>query len=152
MGPMEWLENTPLGLWVSSSLWGYPFVLSSHAVGMAVLAGVALMFSLRALGWASGVPVTSLAKYMRIAKIGFVINLLSGVALFIGAASEMWLNWPFRIKIVLIFAGLALTSHLAKVCMGGPGEVTQRHKTIAAAAGIVWIGVLIAGRLIAYVD
>ena len=149
---LEWLENTPLGLWVSESQWGYPIVLSAHAVGMAILAGVALMFSFRVLGWAKSVPVTSLSNYMKIAQAGFVINLLSGVALFAGSAAQHWDSWPFRIKIILIFVGLWLTTRLYNTCLRGDGSISERHKIIAALAVFAWVGALIGGRLIAYVD
>lgn len=152
MGFLTWLEDSPIGMWVSSSLWGYPISLSAHAVGMAILVGVALMFSFRALGFASSVPVTTMPKYLKVAQFGFVLNLLSGIALFCGSASYQWESWPFRIKIILIFIGLWLTTHLVKICMRGDGAVTQRHKTIAALAVFCWLGALLAGRLIAYVD
>lgn len=151
MAFLEWLEGTPVGLWVASSLWGYPIALSAHAVGMAVLVGVALMFSFRVLGLAQGVPVTTLGNYMRIAQIGFAVNLVSGLALFAGSATYQWLSWPFRIKIILIFVGLALTTHLYNKCIMGNGDVTQEHKIFAALAVFAWLGALIAGRLIAYV-
>ena len=149
---LEWLENTPLGLWVSESQWGYPIVLSAHAVGMAILVGVALMFSFRALGWAKSVPITSLSNYMKIAQAGFVINLVSGVALFCGSAVKQWDSWPFRIKIILIFIGLWLTTQLYEKCLRGDGTISQKHKTLAALAIFAWLGALIWGRLIAYVD
>ncbi len=146
-----WLEDSPIGAWVAISPWGYPIVLATHAVGMAMLVGVALMFSFRALGVATGVPVTSLGVFMRLAQAGFVLNFLSGIALFLGAATEMWPSWPFRIKIILILIGLALTTHLARVCINGAGNVTNSHRTVAAAAVLAWVGALIAGRLIAYI-
>lgn len=152
IGFLEWLENTPLGLWVSESLWGYPIVLAAHAVGMAILAGVALMFSFCVLGWAKNVPVTSLSNYMKIARAGFLINLLSGVALFCGSAVTQWESWPFRIKIILIFVGLWLTTRLYEKCLRGDGTISQAHKTIAALAVFAWLGALLGGRLIAYVD
>lgn len=149
---LKWLENTPLGLWVSESLWGYPIVLSAHAVGMAALAGVALMFSFRILGWGKTVPITSLSKYMLFARIGFVVNLLSGVALFCGSAVKLWDNWPFRIKIILIFIGLWLTTYIYDKCINADGVTSKRYKTVAALAVFAWLGALLAGRLIAYVD
>ena len=56
------LEDSALGMYVSSSIWGYPIVLSLHALGMAALVGVSLMLAFRALGFAKVIPVTSLAS------------------------------------------------------------------------------------------
>ena len=145
------LEDSALGTMVSSSIWGYPIVLSLHALGMATLVGISLMLSFRTLGFASGIPVTSLAPYWRIAQAGFVVNLLSGTALFFGSASSLAFNWPFRIKIVMVIIGLLLTRHLVKTCIEGDGLVTSGDRTLAAIAVLVWVGALIVGRLIGYV-
>lgn len=150
---LEWLEVSPVGNWVAGSLWGYPISLGAHAFGMAILAGVALMFSLRVMGVAAtGVPVNTLPKYMKVAQFGFVVNLISGLGLFCGSAVTQWGSWPFRIKIILIFIGLWLTTWVYKNCLMGDGTISQKHKTYAALALLAWLGALIAGRLIAYVD
>lgn len=145
------LEDSALGTMVSSSIWGYPIVLSLHALGMATLVGISLMLSFRTLGFASGIPVTSLVPYWRIAQAGFVVNLLSGTALFFGSASSLAFNWPFRIKIVMVIVGLLLTRHLVKTCIKGDGLVTSSDRTLAAVAVLIWVGALIVGRLIGYV-
>lgn len=145
------LEDSALGTMVSSSIWGYPIVLSLHALGMATLVGISLMLSFRTLGFAAGIPVTSLAPYWRIAQAGFVVNLLSGTALFFGSASTLAFNWPFRIKIIMVIVGLLLTRHLVKTCIKGDGLVTSGDRTLAAIAVLIWVGALIVGRLIGYV-
>ncbi len=149
---LEWLEDSAVGDWVATSLWGYPISLGAHAAGMAVLAGVALMFSFRVMGYASSVPVNTLPKYMKIAQIGFVVNLVSGLALFCGSAVTQWNSWPFRIKIILIFIGLWLTTYIYKNCLQGDGSISSRHKLFATIGVFAWLGALLAGRLIAYVD
>ena len=45
-----WLENTPVALWVSLSLWAYPMLLSVHIVGLAMVVGLFSMRDLRLLG------------------------------------------------------------------------------------------------------
>lgn len=117
METLFWLEDSIVGLTVSSTQWGYPIVLSLHAIGMATLVGVALMLTIRVLGIAPSIPVTSMAPYWRVALGGFFLNLLSGSALFCGNASELLFNWAFRIKIVLVFVGLALTWRLVQICV-----------------------------------
>ncbi|PWQ93443.1 hypothetical protein [Leucothrix arctica] len=145
------LEDSALGMYVSSSIWGYPIVLSLHALGMAALVGVSLMLAFRALGFAKVIPVTSLASYWRIAQVAFIINLLSGVGLFLGSASELAYNIPFLIKIVLVFVGLFLTQRLVNVCINGDGDVKKSDRNLAAWSVIAWVGALITGRLIGYV-
>lgn len=144
------LEDSALGMYVSSTIWGYPIVLSLHALGMAALVGVALLLTFRVLGVAKVIPVTSLAPYWRIAQVAFVINLLSGVALYFGSASELTYNVPFLIKIVLVFVGLYLTQRLFNICINRDGETTATNRKLAALAVIAWLGALITGRLIGY--
>lgn len=149
---LVWLENTVPGLWVSSSPWGYPIMLSLHAIGMGALVGIAFMLSFRVMGFASAVPVTPLLFYWRIALAGFVVNLLSGAALFSSSAVTLWGNWTFLIKIILVFIGLSLTGYLVKTSARSSENVTRKHKVIAIATVAVWLAALIAGRLIGYQD
>ena len=39
----EWLENTSVALWVGESLWAYPFMLSLHVIGLAIVVGIGLV-------------------------------------------------------------------------------------------------------------
>ncbi|MEM5477384.1 hypothetical protein [Pacificibacter sp. AS14] len=150
MEMLFWLEDSFVGLTVSSTQWGYPIVLSLHAIGMATLVGVALMLTIRVLGFAPSIPVTSMAPYWRVALGGFILNLLSGSALFCGNASELFFNWAFRIKIVLVFVGLALTWRLVQICVKRTDEVSSAHRKLAAIAMVTWIVAIIFGRLIGY--
>lgn len=150
MDMLFWLEDSIVGLTVSSTQWGYPIVLSLHAIGMATLVGVALMLTIRVLGFASPIAVTSMAPYWRVALFGFALNLLSGAALFCGNASELFFNWAFRIKIVLVFVGLALTWRLVQICIKRTDEVSPAHRKLAAFAMATWVVAIIFGRLIGY--
>jgi len=145
-----WIEDSWLGMLVSSSQWGYPIVLSLHAVGMAVLVGVSLILAMRVLGFGSAIPVTALAPFWTIALVGFVVNLLSGAALFMGNASVLFFNTAFHIKLIGVAVGLALTWWLVKICVRVTGEVSASHKGFAGVALFAWAVALVAGRLIGY--
>lgn len=150
METLFWLEDSVVGMTVSSTQWGYPIVLSLHAIGMGTTVGVSLMLIARVLGVAPGIPVTSMAVYWRIALAGFILNLLSGIALFCGSASELFFNWPFRIKLVLVFLALALTWRLVRTCLRRTDHLTPAHRRLALAAMSAWIAAIIFGRLIGY--
>lgn len=145
------LEDSALGMYVSSSVWGYPIVLSLHALGMAALVGISLMLAFRSLGVGSAIPVNSLAPYWRIALAAFIVNLLSGIALYLGSASELTYNWAFLIKMVLVFVALYFTHRLVKGCVNGNGNITAANRKLAAWSVIAWLGALITGRLIGYI-
>lgn len=150
MDTLFWLEDSVIGTTVSSTLWGYPIVLSLHAIGMATMVGIALMLTLRVLGFAPSIPVTAMAPYWRVAVGGFVLNLLSGSALFLGGASELYFNWAFRVKILLVLVGLMLTWRLVRICIARADDVSPIHRKLAGLVMATWIGAIISGRLIGY--
>jgi len=152
MQNLFWLEDSGIGMAVSSTAWGYPITLSLHAIGMATMVGVALMLILRVLGFAAAIPVTAMAPYWWIALGGFVLNLLSGTALFFGGASDLFFNWALRIKIVLVIAGLALTWWLVQICIKRADDITPTHQKYAGIAMATWIAAIISGRLIGYMS
>ena len=147
---LYWFEETKIGTTVSSTQWGYPIILSLHAIGMAIMVGVSLMLCARVLGFASTIPLSSFTPYWSIGLIGFVINFLSGSALFFGNASELYFNLAFRVKIVMVILGLTFTKLMVKKAMSSPSENDKRHKTLAVVALLCWVFAIIAGRLIGY--
>lgn len=120
------LEDSVVGMTVSSSQWGYPVILSLHAIGMGIMVGLALMLCIRVLGFAPSIPIRAMIPYWRVALGGFVVNLLSGSALFCGNASELFFNWAFRVKLVLVFLALGLTWRLVWVCIRQRDEALPR--------------------------
>lgn len=143
---LSWIENSSLARFVQESLWGYPVVLSSHAVGMAILAGIALMVNLRLLGFANQVPVAPLRTMIRIGLLGLVINFASGVMLFAADAYHFLQSWPFRIKLALLSTGVACL-YLAYRRLSSDGHAGSLIPSVGVAA---WLGVIVSGRLIAY--
>lgn len=73
METLFWLEDSFLGKIVSSTLWGYPIVLSLHANGMAAMVGVTMMVTVGILEFAPKIPVTAMAPYWRVAVGGCVL-------------------------------------------------------------------------------
>ncbi|MEO0361608.1 MAG: DUF2214 domain-containing protein [Pseudomonadota bacterium] len=139
-----------MGTIVSSTVWGYPIVLSLHAIGMATMVGVSLMLALRVLGFASDVPVAAIAAYWRVALCGLALNLASGAALFSGDSSTLFFNWAFRIKLLFVAVGLALTWRLVRVCVLRGDDVCAARRMLAGAAMSAWIAAIVSGRLIGY--
>jgi hypothetical protein len=150
METLFWLEDSVIGTTVSSTQWGYPIILSLHAIGMATMVGIALMLTIRVLGFAPAIPITAMAPYWRVALGGFALNLLSGTALFLGGASMLFFNWAFRIKLLLVVIGLILTWHLVKICIAQTDDVSPAHRLLAGMAMTTWIVAIISGRLIGY--
>lgn len=145
------LEDSGLGQLISSSIWGYPIFLSLHALGMGVVVGISVMFALRVMGLAYAVPASAIAPYWRLAIAGFVVNMLSGTALFFGNATTLGVNWAFFAKIGMLIISLVLTFRMVRISIKGTDVVTRGHILLAVAALVCWVLTLIFGRLIGYI-
>jgi hypothetical protein len=148
MGFLLWYENGPLGAFIRESLWGYPIVLSSHAVGMATVMGIVVALNLRVLGYAKDISILAFDKLFVVAWVGFFINLVSGLILFAGSASTYFFQGAFQIKILAIIAG----GIFVKLVMNAVREnkPLQTQKLLAAICLICWTTGVITGRLMAY--
>ena len=155
---LTWLQDSALGTWVAESIWGYPIVLACHAVGMAVAAGTVTMICLRILGFARAVSLTMFARLSAVAWAGLVLNVVTGLALFSGDPVKFFYHPVFWIKISLITLGavsLWMLLRALRETASVPGDGNGMPAGVKLVAGCVlafWAGVIIAGRLIAYIE
>lgn len=141
-------ENGFVGTFIRESVWGYPIVLSCHAVGMATVLGVALMVCLRVLGFAKGISVVAFDKLFTIGWVGFIINLASGVVLFAGTSSLYFYQWTFQLKLgAILLGGILLKQVMNSVRANGSSQ-----KLLAALCMVCWLVGVVTGRLMAYIS
>lgn len=151
------LEESAIGEWVAASAWGYAITLASHAVGMAIVVGLTAIIAINILGFPKAVKPSTLRALAPVLIFGLLLNFVSGVALFMAAASELFFNIAFQIKILMIIIGLILVIYLDKHLLkpmvnNGSVAVSQNHKIIAAITlAIWWLSVVLSGRLIGYI-
>jgi hypothetical protein len=156
MDVLIWLEETALAVWLreSISVWALPTVLTFHTMGMAVLVGSSWVLDLRLLGISAHVPLSAFRWLFGAMAAGFIVNLATGVLLFVQRATTWGTSIPFLVKMGLVFAGVAtivlIRSH---VFHGGTeqGESSRRARFLAVASILVWCGAVTAGRLLAYI-
>ena len=144
-----WVENTALALWVSTSLWAYPLLLSLHIVGLAIVAGIFSMRDMHLIGVLNALQVSQFNDLTKLAYLGFTINAISGFLLFTSQASIFITSIPFLSKISLISIAMVLTLFINKV-IKRDGNNT-RLKIPAFISLLCWINAIVAGRLIAYI-
>ena len=108
MPVFEWLETSALATWVGESLWGYPIMLGTHAIGLAIVVGIFVMLDLRILRVIRGVSFNAFLSLFRLAWIGLLFNTLSGSALFSSQATTFVESTPFLSKISAVIAGVIL--------------------------------------------
>lgn len=151
---VSWVENSALGIWMLDSIWGYPIVLSSHAVGMSIVVGTVLMIDLRVLGYAGDAPLPSFRNMFYVTWFGVFLNFASGVALFSSDPAKFLYHPVFWTKIGLMGAGVLSVYLLwgSLSASGGAAAETNKVKNLARFSMLLWLGVIIAGRLIGYVE
>jgi len=135
--------------WVAESDFGYPIVLTSHAIGMALVVGILLMFDLRVLGVGASIPITAIRAYFRIAWAGLVVNVCSGVLLFLINYTAFLHNAAFLTKISLLAAaGIVSWLLVRRVSQAADGD--RRAKLLAGLCIFLLVGAIVAGRIIGY--
>ena len=149
------LQNSAFTEWFlgSDSIWTYPTVLTLHTVGMAILVGASFVIHLRVLQIAPDVPLRRLLPLYRFIWIGFAINLLSGLALFVTEAADRVVDPVFHVKMVSIAAALWLGGVVKRrviVRSRVPEVTTGAGRSMAAASLALWATAIVAGRLMAY--
>jgi hypothetical protein len=137
----------------SDSIWTYPTVLTLHTVGMAILVGASFVIHLRVLQVARDVPLRRLLPLYRFIWIGFAINLLSGLILFVTEAADRIADPVFYVKMASIAAALWLGVIVKRRTIdrpGAPDVTTGLCRSMAAASLALWTIAIVAGRLMAY--
>jgi hypothetical protein len=156
MNFLDTLESLGFSTWVreSPSKFAYPTILWLHVIGMGVVAGIATVISLRLLGVSKKIPVQPLERLYPLIWWGFWVNAATGTALLLSSATKRLVDPTFYIKMLFIFAGVAvlrMTRTKVFASLGPDGALPDGSRTLAWAGLICWLGALTAGRLLAYI-
>jgi hypothetical protein len=131
-----------------------PLVLSD--IGLALVVGGIMLIDLRLLGVAKTLPLRSMIGLLRWVWVGFIINALSGGLIFIYGAAGFAANPAFQLKMVLMsLAGINAMIFTVAAARSGDkwldsGSVPRPIRGVATASFVLWLGVVTAGRWMAY--
>jgi hypothetical protein len=153
-----WLQHTSVGVNVSESLWLFPLIETVHIWGIILLVGTTGVLDLRLLGLILTTERVS-ELHNRLIKwtwVGFAVMITSGSLMFASEASKMYENGAFRLKMLLIVAAginamvfeLVASRNIAKWDLGRSAPILG--KLCACFSLVAWVGVIAAGRWIAY--
>lgn len=149
------LAETPLARALISSATVYLLVNAAHILGIGMLFGAILALDLRLLGLAQAVPLPVIAPYLsRMAGIGVVLAVVTGLCLFTVKPVEYARNAAFLFKLGLIALGLAnvaivhFGSGWKAVLLGEKPSAVLRLS--AAFSTLIWIAAVVAGRWIGF--
>jgi hypothetical protein len=152
---LEWIESTSIGLWMreSPSVWAFPTILTLHTTGMGVLVGASWLLDLRLLGFSRTTPLSAYRWVFPTIAVGLIVNLVTGVFLFIKNATTWGTAVPFFVKMLLVVASVVLLLPIRKYVMRSDGdqpEAGSNARLLAIASILAWTGAVTAGRLLAY--
>lgn len=152
---LDWIQNTSYATWVRES-WGWPYALTLHAFGNAVVVGLIFIICLRVLGLFRTIPYTSLNRLIPIIWIAIAVQAYSGFTLWSSKPAKYLSDGMFQWKFILVIVGVVMTWYFHSTMKRetaswqAKGKVTSRGVQIVAATALVWAAVLVAGRLTAY--
>ena len=156
----RWLQNTAFATAFRESSLVYPIVLTGHLTGMGLFGGMIAMTDMRLLGWAMrGSSITDVVQQLRIWKqIGFVLVVGCG-SMLLSAKAELYYHNPFywtKMTLLMLVGVHALVFHRS---VYGNTEALDRAPKIPVTAKVaacislfLWVGLVTAGRSIAYWD
>jgi hypothetical protein len=153
---VEWIQNTDLSTAIREGGLPYPIIGGVHLLSIAWFGGMLVATDLRLLGWAMRRrPVSDVIQQLQPWKrLGFVVVLVSGLLLAWCEPIRLYLSPSFWVKMTLF----ALVGVHALIFHAGvyrdasklDAEVTPQAKLAAVLSLLLWAGLIISGRLIAF--
>lgn len=139
------VEATAFARWATGSAVAYPVANVVHVIGAIVLVGAIGLLDLRILGYGRGIPLEALSRALTpLALAGFAAMVVSGAVLFVADAAALTVSAAFRLKILLILAAGANAMAFRRLA------TSPLARVFALTSLTLWLGVVIAGRMIAY--
>jgi len=154
----QWLAETRGSIALHESLYMYPLVESTHVIALCLFIGMTVILDFRLVGIGfTSVPLTDITRRLGPwMQAGFVVMVITGVLLFYAIPVRSYQNIFFRVKVIfLILAGLnaavfqwGIYRRVAEWNMDK--KVPRRAFMAGVFSLILWSGIIIAGRMIAY--
>jgi hypothetical protein len=149
----EWLSATAFSQSIQTSAWAIPGIQTVHLVALALTFTAAIIVSLRFAGFGiTSEPLAQLAsRYTGLIWKLLVVLLISGSLLITAEPGRTITNPVFYLKMGMLAAVIVATLWLVSRAKRG-SAATAPQKIVAALAVMLWIGIIFAGRMIAYIE
>lgn len=153
---LEWVENTDLSTAIREGALLYPIIGGFHLLAIALFGGMLVMTDLRLLGWAMRRrTVSGILKQFRLWKrAGFALVVLSGLLLAWAEPLKLYRSVSFWVKMALLVSvgahAMVFRKAVYENAQALDTELTLRAKLAAALSLILWAGLIVTGRLIAF--
>ena len=153
---LEWIESTDLSTTIREGALPYPIIGGIHLLGIALFGGMLLITDLRLLGWAMRRRLVSdiVQQLQAWKRAGFVMVTASGLLLAWCEPQKLYRSPAFWVKIALLtMVGVHALVFRARV-YGNTARldvaVTAEAKLAASISLLLWAGLVVSGRLIAF--
>lgn len=154
------LYDSELGTALRESIYAFPIVEGLHLIGLAFSFGLLMFIDLRLLGvFLESEPAQELLHSLRPwLLVGFVVTVITGILLFIATATKVILLPVFYIKLgFIVLAGINAVVFEFKWGRnvddwGAQSVLPNSIKYAGLASLVLWSVVIIAGRLIPYLN
>jgi hypothetical protein len=153
---LEWIESTDLSMTIREGALPYPIIGGFHLLGIALFGGMLVVTDLRLLGLAmQRRPVSDIVQQFQVWKrAGFLMIVISGLLLAWAEPLKLYRSPAFWVKMGLfVLVGVHALAFRAGV-YGNParldGRITRQARLAAILSLLLWAGLIISGRLIAF--
>ena len=149
------LTTPNIGHYQFTHPFAWPMLESLHFIGLSLLFGVVLVGNLRILGFMKKASFADVHRFLPWGAWGFVINSVTGMMFFAGAAGQYIDNPEFHLKVLFMLLAGANVLYLTlfdEVWTLGPGDnAPTSAKLVAASQVFLWVGVIYFGRMLPYI-
>lgn len=150
----DWLSSTAFSQAIQTSTWAIPAIQTVHIISLSLLMACALLLALRIMGHGlTSEPMPQLAaRFTRGIWYLLVVLLASGSLLITAEPGRTVTNPAFYIKVALIVLAVIVTLWLSASARRELEKPSGLHSFLAGISMLIWIGIIFAGRLIAYIE
>jgi len=155
----NWIAATPLSVWIQThEAWVMPTVQSVHIASIGVVLACVLMMALRVLGYAGAdqTLTQTQARFGPWMTGALWLLLCTGLILVVGEPVRELISFSFWAKMTLVVTGVLIAfgfkMRLRSLGPDAEQSLADRRwaKVMAVVTLLIWIGVVVLGRLIAY--
>jgi hypothetical protein len=153
----QWVEETRVSTAIAESIWLFPLLEGSHILALPLSVGMIMIFDLHLLGLtlAGSRAAAVMREMVRWSKIGFAVMFVTGGLLLMCHAGRAYGNPFFRAKMIFLVV-LAVNAAVYQVVFFPrmpqwiAGRTPAGARFCAILSLVVWIGVIVCGRTMAY--
>jgi hypothetical protein len=149
----KWSETSWLGVAIRNSRFYFPLIETIHLLAMTLLFGAIFMLNLRLSGLImKNLPVRQVSRCLSPWLVGSLVAIVAtGLVLFSSEAMKCYSSGPFQAKMLFLLAAIICHFTLYRKLINSDREPKRFWGiTVALLSLVLWLGVGLAGRGIAF--